>query len=287
MTSPGLLQDLSDDSLREWIQMIHRLTGITISESRRSMVQGRLRKRVLELKLSSYQEYFAYVQTKADEKTIFIDLITTNETYFYRTPRIWDYIEKEFLPQWHKTRPGGNLQAWSAAASSGEEAHTLGILLQNYRSTRADFSYSILGTDISQKMVQSCQQGEYVGKALDHFQKLRPDLAQKFLVPLPSGASTVHADIRLRLKFKTHNLFQPLVGAPKFDLILLRNVLIYFTPKDQEVVLQNVAANLAGDGVLIIGESESLTHIQTPFRSLHPLIYTKASPAELLKQAAS
>jgi len=286
MASPGLLEDLSDDSLREWIQMIHRLTGITISESRRSMVQGRLRKRVLELKLSSYEEYFAFVQTKAEEKTTFIDLITTNETYFYRTPRIWEYIEKEFLPQWHKTRPGGTLQAWSAAASSGEEAHTLGILLQNYRSTRADFSYSILGTDISQKMVQSCQQGEYIGKALEHFRKLRPELAQKFLLQLENGASQVHADIRLRLKFKTHNLFQTLAGAPKFDLILLRNVLIYFTPKDQEVVLRNVAANLAEDGVLIIGESESLTHIQTPFRLIHPLIYSKATEASSPKQVA-
>ncbi|MBK7889571.1 MAG: hypothetical protein IPJ84_01600 [Bdellovibrionales bacterium] len=130
-TNEGL-ENLSEGCFKKALQLIHSLTGISISESRKSMVQGRLRKRAFELKMESYDQYLAFVEQNNDEKIRFIDVVTTNETYFFRTPRIWAYIQDVFLPDWIKKHEGQIFQAWSAAASTGDEAHSLGVLLQSF-----------------------------------------------------------------------------------------------------------------------------------------------------------
>ena len=104
----------------ECLALIHELTGITVATNRVSMVEGRLRKRVLLLKLESYEDYLKLVKQDKKEQVFFIDLVTTNETYFFRTPRIWDYLETKFLPEWFAKHPKQVFTAWSAAASSGD-----------------------------------------------------------------------------------------------------------------------------------------------------------------------
>ncbi|MCB0363198.1 MAG: protein-glutamate O-methyltransferase CheR, partial [Bdellovibrionales bacterium] len=125
--------DLNQDCLLEAITLVYQLTGITLATSRSSMIEGRLRKRVHALNLDNYHDYLKIVKIDKNEQEIFVDLVTTNETYFYRTPRIWDYIEKKLLPSWFQSNPKAVFTAWSAAASSGEEAHTLAILCQAFK----------------------------------------------------------------------------------------------------------------------------------------------------------
>lgn len=273
MYSVGNLEQLSDKCFGDLLSLIHSLTGITIASNRKSMVQGRIRKRAMQLALNDYESYLELVKSDLNEKNIFIDLITTNETYFFRTPRIWDYIEKVFLPNWYKDHPKKIFMVWSAAASSGEEAHSLGILCQSFKEKHPGFSYQILGTDISQEMVQLCQKGLYCGKSIESFKKARPDMFMKYMIKAEDSFYQVNADIKSRLKFQTHNLFKSQIFADAFDLILLRNVLIYFTAQDQEVVLAKIAPRLSEAGVLIIGESESLSHIQHEFKHIEPLVY--------------
>lgn len=269
---------LGEKCLADFIELIHGLTGITIAANRNSMIEGRLRKRLSALKLTSYESYLKLVSVDKAEQVSFIDLVTTNETYFYRTPRIWDFIEKKFLPEWMALHPKTVFTAWSAAASSGEEAHTLGIICQAFKENNPSFLYQITGTDISKEMVGLCQQGQYSGRSIEAFRKTRPELFEKYMTQATGDSFEVIPEIKSRLRFQQHNLFQSLLQKEKFNLVLIRNVLIYFKGQDQEKVISLIGPKMADDGVMIIGESESLTHINTNFKSIEPLVY-KSSPA--------
>lgn len=267
---------LSDGCFDVLVELTHRFTGISIGKSRKFLLEGRLKKRIRELKLAGYQAYIDYLKATPDEKESFIDLVTTNETYFFRTPRIWEYLEKNYIPTWHKNNPKGTFRIWSAAASSGDEAHSLGVLCQAFKDSTPDFQYQILGTDISQEMVALCQKGSYQGRSLEQFQKLKPQWFQKYMKK--DGESfQVIPEIKAKIKFQTHNLFQTLAGGQKFDLILLRNVLIYFTREDQAKVLNNVHKALEKQSILIIGESETLSYVESEFERVEPLIYLPRS----------
>lgn len=267
---------LSEECFHDFLKMIHELTGITIAQNRASMVEARLRKRMKALSLVTYDSYLKYVKENRAEQSFFIDVVTTNETYFYRTPRIWDYIENKFLAEWFTANPKKVFTAWSAAASSGEEAHTLAIICQAFKEKNPAFLYQITGTDISNEMVGRCQQGHYSGRSLESFKSLRPELFQKYMRMQENNVFQILPEIKARIKFSQQNLFKCKPPAEKFDLILIRNVLIYFKPGDQETVLSLIAPCLAEDGKLIIGESESLSHIKTPFKYVEPLIYKRA-----------
>lgn len=237
------------------------------------MVEGRLKKRLATLGLGDYESYLARVRADKGEQVHFIDLVTTNETYFYRTPRIWDYVERKLLPEWLATHPKAVFTAWSAASSSGEEAHTLGILCQAFKQKNPGFLYQITGTDISNEMVELCREGRYSGRAIESFKKTRPELFEKYMTAVDAKSFQVVPEIKARLKFHQHNLFKSLLSKEQFDLVLIRNVLIYFTNPDQEKVISLIKPKLAADGTMIIGESESLTNLNTDFKAREPIIY--------------
>lgn len=266
---------LGEECLSDYIKLIHDLTGITIRKNRNSLIEGRLRKRILNLNLNSYEGYFELVQSDKAEQIKFVDLVTTNETYFYRTPRIWEYIEKKFLPEWFMNNPNSVFTARSAASSSGEEAHTLGIICEAFKEMNPAFRYEIIGTDISKEMVGLCQEGEYSGRSIEAFKKNRPELFEKYMKKTSGENYKVISPIKSRLKFLQHNLFHSFKHSDEFHLVLIRNVLIYFTSLDQERVISLIGPKMAETGVMIIGESETLTHINTDFESIEPLIYRK------------
>ena len=280
------LDVLSDECFEKSLQLIHQLTGITIATNRKTMVQGRLRKRVSTLHLKSYDEYLELVKSSQDEKIIFVDLVTTNETYFFRTPRIWQYLSDVYLPKWFASNQGKVFFAWSAASSSGEEAHSIGIICHAFKEKNPSFQYQIVGTDISREMVQLCQAGVYKGRSIESFQASRPDWFMKYMKSVENSQFQIVPEIKLKLKFSEHNLFKHFNYKDRFDLVLLRNVLIYFTAPDQEKVLTNILPKLTDKGLLIIGESESLTHINTGFTHQEPLIYRKTAQNPIANEAA-
>lgn len=277
---------LSERCFDEFVVLIHRLTGITVGKNRTFMVEGRLRKRIMALKLTDYESYLEFVRRDKTEQNLFVDLITTNETYFYRTPRIWEYIEKKFLGKWFEAHPKRVFMAWSAASSSGEEAHTLAILCQAFKDKHPSFSYQILGTDISSEMVALCKTGEFAGRSIESFKKARPELFSRYMKSDDGVVYKAVNDIRSRMRFQQHNLFQSLQsGVDRFDLVLARNVLIYFKADDQEKVLSRILPRMSEDGVLIIGESESLSQLSLPLKSVEPLVYN-IDQASLVKGKA-
>lgn len=254
------------------LQRVHRHTGITMPERKWTLLQGRLRRRLQALSLGSYGDYLRVLENQPDELGHFINLVTTNETSFFRTPRIWDYLWQVYLPHWNAAHPGGTLQVWSAAASTGEEAYSMAMLCEEYRERHPSFRYRILATDIATDVLQEGQAGRYRGRNVDGLRKTRPAMLDKYF-RVSDGEAEVVPAIRSQVSFREHHLHKRMEGATRIDLALLRNVLIYFDEEGQQTVLENVRRAMSPQGVLIIGESESLGRFKTGFEFEQPLIY--------------
>ena len=266
---------LDDRCFAKLVDLTHDLTGITIAGDRKAMLVSRLRKRLRASGSTDFVSYLDLVRSNREEAEEFVNCVTTNKTYFYRTPLVWQYIEETFL----KKRLSGELRrpirVWSAAASSGEEAYTMGALLEDAKTRSPSLTYEILGTDIAADVVRRAKQGLYPRRAVEGFRESRPDVFDRQMVAREDGQFEVRSGIRSHITFQVHNLFRQLCGNTKFDIVLLRNVLIYFTKADQEHVLAHVASAMADDGVLAIGESESITQLASNFESIGPLLYRK------------
>lgn len=267
--------DLVPEVLENLLKMVYTHTGIKMNPSKKSMLQVRLRPRMKELGLNSYKSYIDYFSAHKEETQEFINLITTNETYFFRTFRVWDYFCNEFLPSWFASHKGATLKIWSGASSSGEEVYTIGVCCEKFRRKNPGFNYEIIGTDISTEVLAIADFGEYSGRSIEIFRKSYQLMFDELMVAT-GDKFKVHSDIKSRIKFMQHNLFTKFKRTD-FDLVFLRNVLIYFEPGDQEKVLKQVSYSLIDNGTLIIGESESLSVLKTPFQFKSPLIYEKKS----------
>ena len=237
------------------------------------MLFTRLRGRLREVDDASFDRYISRLSSDPDEIQELTNRVTTNETYCYRTPRVWDYFLDTFLPEFQERDGDRTMRVWSAAASTGEEAHTIGVLLEEARRTQSGFDYSVFGTDVSSRVLDTAEVGSYRGRSVAHLKKEQPDLFTKYMVGSEENGYEVKSQIKERIKFKLHNLLNPLEKSGQFDVVFLRNVLIYFTNEDQEKILNHVRERIRPDGVLFIGESETLKHIDTGFEQVMPIIY--------------
>ncbi|KIC35643.1 chemotaxis protein CheR [Leisingera sp. ANG-M7] len=264
---------MSDGDFTKLRAIVHRNTGITIGETRKTMLVSRLRRRLREVEEPSFASYISRLASDPAEMQELTNRVTTNETYFYRTPRVWDYFQDVFLPEFQARGENLRMRVWSAAASTGEEAHTIGTILEQKRLEKPGFDYSVLGTDVSSRVLDVAQKGVYNGRSIARFRKEKPDLFASHMKGSDADGYKAVPQIRARLKFKLHNLLERLGGTSPFDVVFLRNVLIYFTDEDQEKILQHVRELIKPDGVLFIGESETLNNLRTGFEQLAPIIY--------------
>lgn len=265
-------QDVEPAVRRALFEQVRRHTGIAMNDRKWTMLKGRLRRRIMALELPDYRDYLRVLDTDADEVRGFIDLVTTNETSFFRTPRIWEYIASEYLPKWAAAHAGRPLRVWSAAASSGEEAWSMAMLCEEFRARHAAFRYAIVGTDISDGILANASAGRYGGRSMEGLRQHHPALLQKYFRS-EGGEITVGDALRAQVVFRRHNLYDVPRDMGAFDLVLLRNVLIYFDVDGQKAVLANARRAMRPAGVLIVGESESLSRVANGFAFEQPLIY--------------
>lgn len=264
---------LSDTDFAMLRRIIHDNTGISIAENRRSMMYSRLQRRLRDTEQTTFRAYIEKVSSDPVEMQELTNRITTNETYFYRTPRVWSYLREVAIPEFISAGNARPMKIWSAAASTGEEGHTVGAVLEDVRHKTRGFDYTILGTDISSRVIDVAKNGVYVGRSVARFRKEDPALFSAYLQGSDTEGYSVTPDIKRRLTFKIHNLVEKLKSGGPFDVVFLRNVLIYFSNTDQEKILANVHAQLRPTGTLIIGESESLNSLTCDFKPVAPLIY--------------
>lgn len=275
----GIDGELSPPELRKLLAMVREYTGITMTERKRSLLQGRLRPRMRTLSISGYGDYLRFVESHPPELPHFIDLVTTNETSFFRTPRVWSYFADHFLPEWQAAHPRETLNVWSAASSSGEEAWSVAMLADTVRLTTPSFDYRIFGTDICTSVVAKARTARYEGRSIDGLLASRPDLAARYFTP-EGTAWRVAADLRTRVQFERFNLLELPSAARTFDIVFLRNVLIYFDAPTQQRIVANIVSAMRPGALLVLGESESLQRYDTGLRFEQPLFYRKVSGHE-------
>lgn len=255
-----------------WIRtFLFERTGIELKSGKESMVMGRLDRRLRHYELDNYSEYFARLGPHNPVETqLAIDLLTTNETYFFREPSHFEFLAKavQELP-W---RPSP-LRVWSAACSSGQEAYTIAMTLAE--SLPEEREWQILGTDISSRMVETARRGMYpleaaenIPRHLLHTYGLRG--RGEF-----DGYMAIDRELAAHVSFQQANLMDLPASLGVFDVIFLRNVMIYFDSETKAKVVHNLLPRLKSGGHLIIGHSETLNGITDRVVAVRPTIYRK------------
>jgi len=264
--------ELNPTILAALIVLVRKHTGIAMTERKSVLLERRLRPRLQALSLNSYQEYLDRVECDGAEIPHFIDLVTTNDTLFFRTPQVWDYFSGQFLPEWWRAHHGKTLNIWSAAAASGEELYSIAMLCEQFKLATPGFRYHIHATDISQQMLVLADAGHYEGRSVERLQSSHPELYKKYFITAGKGVR-VPDELKKNVTFAQHNLLRPLRPAQRFDLIFLRNVLIYFDIEHQQAVLQQARHSMAPHARLILGESETISRLETAYQFEQSMIY--------------
>jgi len=267
-TDSVTLTDAQFDKLRS---IIYQRSGIHFPDNKKYVLESRLGRRLSELKITSFDQYLALLSIgpyQTDEFQEMFNRITINETSFFRNEPQLEAFEKQVLPGLLDARAGSKrLRIWSAACSSGEEPFTLAILLHRTLGVRlADWRIEILGTDISEKVLEIASRGVYHSYAM----RSTPPLLRNRYFKESGGFSTLSDEIRSMVTFEKHNLRDRLAAKRHgvWDVIFCRNVLIYFDDEMKSQVASTFAEVLAPDGFLFIGHSESLRGLNTSFETI-------------------
>jgi len=256
---------------------IYSLAGISLSDAKLDLLQARLRSRVSSIGLSSFKEYRSYLESLSptdDEWETFINLLTTNKTDWFREPEHFNYIINEFLPKWISLGKK-HLSVWCAACSTGEEPYSLSLIL-NEALKGTGITYHILASDIDTKVLKIAQNGVYSRNVMyqipEKYHRTGFCLGTKEI----SSWMKVRKEIKVPIQFKQLNLtLQPFDLTDRFDLILCRNVMIYFNPETVRKVVEGIYKVADKNSVLVIAHSESLQNITTSWKYHRPSIYFK------------
>ena len=254
--------------LRNWV---YEQAGISLSPAKKPLVMSRLQKRLMHFGLDSFGDYYRLIidAREQQEAQIALDLLTTNETYFFREPKHFDFMRERAVPE---RRPGVSYRVWSAACSSGEEPWSIAMTLAPLL---GENGWEMLASDISTRVLARAQTAHYAMERAEHIP--RPLLTRYCLrgVRAQEGTFRVVPELRRRVKFLQVNLIAPLPEVGVFDLIFLRNVLIYFDMETKAKVVRQLCAALRPGGYFFCGHSESLHGMNLPLTTIHPAIYQR------------
>jgi chemotaxis protein methyltransferase CheR len=266
---------IKDEDFAYFQALVFKLAGITLSDKKRDLLLTRLTSHLKNSNLGSYSDYRNYLQSLPEdhgEWQSFINLMTTNKTDFFREIRHFQYIEEVLIPKWIQAKKS-EINVWSAACSTGEEPYTLAMFLE--AKLPAGMTYKIFASDIDTNVLAKAKNGvysmikeseipeEYRKKSIEYG---RGEIADWF---------RIKSSLKSKITFSAFNLVEDSKSDGKFDLILCRNVMIYFSRAVVEKVAINLAQSCLDDGILFIGHSESLQGTKTPWKVTTASVYSK------------
>lgn len=263
---------ISDQEFRQFQTMIYDIAGISMSPAKKPLVSGRLAKRVKHHGLKSYDEYFKLL-TKNDgngELQVAVDLLTTNETYFFREQKHFDFLRDKVLPA---RKSGTPFRVWSAASSSGEEPYSIAMMLAD---VLGEAPWELLASDLSTRVLEKARAGVY---PMERAEDIPKNYLTRFCLKgtgNQEGNFLIAKELRNRVQYRQVNLNETLPKLSVFDVIFLRNVMIYFDVETKRQVIARMLPLLASGGVLVIGHSESLNGVTDELKVVVPSIYRKA-----------
>jgi chemotaxis protein methyltransferase CheR len=255
------VQFLGDADFEQYRSLIYAESGITFTETNRSILESRLKERLREKAVDSVKAYFAEISKNKEELKAFLDSITTNLTRFFRNQAHFDALEKYVVPELitniRKGSPG-TLKIWSAGCSTGEEPYTIAMLMSEILPPA--WKFEIVASDISLKCLMTAKEGFYADSRIVGI----PDnyLAKYF--DKVDGGYKIHADIQSKIRFDYHNLKND-SGLRNLDIVFCRNVIIYFDEAAQTAVINRFWDAMAAKSFMFIGHSESLFGMDTKF----------------------
>lgn len=272
---------MSDTTFRRLSSLIYDRCGVKLNEKKKSLLEGRLRKRMVCLGLRSFDEYASFLLADhggSGEMAHMLDAVTTHKTDFFREPQHFEYLTGVALPTMHSEGfLRGRCHIWSAASSTGEEPYSLAMVAHDYGLGRTGFLFDVLATDISTQVLEHAEAGIYtesrvlpVPAALRERYVLRSkDRAQKLVRMAP--------ELRACVEFRNLNLMDPIGLRNFYHVIFCRNVIIYFERKDQINLVRQFHDALVPGGYLFMGHSESLNGFGVPLQQESATIYRKPS----------
>jgi chemotaxis protein methyltransferase CheR len=273
---------LHERHFAELTRLIEDHTGIRLPSVKRTMVEGRLRKRVRALGLKDLSEYGAAIFNHgrlSEEFAHVVDCVTTNKTDFFREPQHFAFLRDSAIPNLLKLRrpPGAPLKFWSAAASIGAEAYTIAFVAADLLGLDGP-PFAILGTDISREVLEQARRAVYPLALAEPI----PDAVRRRYLMFARDASRaefrIAPELRRRVRFEALNLMDDQFAVDSdFDVIFCRNVLIYFSKPTQSAVLRRLSAHLRPGGYLLLGHSESLAgNDHAELRPVAPTVFRRA-----------
>ena len=269
------MQTLRDDTFRALSTLMHEAIGLHFTDSKKPLIASRLGPRIQKLGMGGYEDYLRLIAGSDDggEFQMAVDLLTTNETYFFREPAHYELIEQEIAA----TKPK-QLAVWSAASSFGDEAFSTAMLLADLQQQgRLGADWSILGTDISDRVLRSAVAATYPE---DRLRNVSPERLKRYCLRgdgASDGLVQISPKLRERVRFGQLNLCLPVEHLGPFDIVLLRNVLIYFDATTKAAVVDRVLTQLKPGGLFFIGTAEGRVPCSTPLKSVAPGAFRKVA----------
>jgi chemotaxis protein methyltransferase CheR len=292
---PGPVRPITRKQFELLRGLVHRESGIFLSDAKRSLLVGRLLKRLRERGLDSFEAYYQVVESDPAERTRMLDCICTNETHFFREPRQFEFLERTACPQWERAAARGqrtrSLRVWSAGCSTGEEPYSLAMCLLARLASAQAWELDILGTDLSTHALARARAAVW---PIEKATEIPGPLLKRFMLRgtgARTGLMKAGPELRGVVRLQRLNLNErPYEIGGTFDLILCRNVLIYFDRPSKEQVIARLVDRLAPGGYLMLGHAESLMGATSRTRSVGPAVYAnvpaaRAGSSEAARQA--
>lgn len=268
----GINVVLQDQEFTQFRDMIYRIAGINMSPAKKQLVSSRLAKRLKHHNFTSYGEYFRLINSphgKA-ELQVAVDSLTTNETHFFREPKHFDFLRQRIIPA---RKVGRGIRIWSAACSSGEEPYSIAMILDELLGNEP---WEVVASDIGTHVLDKARKGLYPTERI-------PEIPKHYLsryclkgIGEHDGTFLIEPSLRERVRFMQHNLTEIPDKLGEFDVIFLRNVLIYFDQETKRQVISRLLPLLRPGGYFLVGHSESLNGVTEDVQSVVPAVYRKA-----------
>lgn len=268
--------ELDDRNFRRISALMYECCRVNLHEEKKTLVESRLNKRLRELSLKDFNAYWEYLQESEKEVVAMVDCLTTNHTQFFRGPEHFDFLEKKVFPRLRESREGG-IRIWSAGCSSGQEPYSLAMSLCEAIGDVRERDALILATDISRKALEQAKAGIYdgheveaipLGLRMKYFELTRNEENREVLYRIKD-------EVRRLVRFRFLNLMDRWPMKRPFDVILCRNVMIYFDRGTQMELIGHFWRALKPGGILVVGHCESLAGMMSRFEFLCPTVYSK------------
>ena len=253
-------------------EKLNRKTGIDLQLYKEQQMRRRINNLIQKTQFKSYTSFFNDAVKDKQKFADFIEYLTINVSEFFRNPDKFDQVEKDVIP--YLLKSNDSLNIWSAGCSIGAEPYTLSIIMKELTPGKR---HRILATDLDIEIIGKAKRGIYTA---DEIRAMRPDRKTKYFTKTPDGKFAIKPEIKMAVDFRRHNLLKDRFET-NFDLILCRNVVIYFTEEAKAQLYANFFKALKPGGILFVGGTESILNSrQIGYETYKPFFYQRPLDAK-------